>query len=42
MPADRYDLALSTVSEAARDAYVQRCELGFQVPAWVASTGSST
>jgi hypothetical protein len=27
MPADRYDLALSTVSEAARDAYVQRCEL---------------
>src|SRR3954467_1434805 len=27
MPADRYDLVLSTVSEAARDAYVQGCEL---------------
>ena len=27
MLADQYDLALSTVSEAARDAYVQGCEL---------------
>src|ERR1700748_1396636 len=27
MPADRYDLVLSTVSGAARDAYVQGCEL---------------
>src|SRR5882724_5182322 len=27
MLADRYDLALSTVSEAARDAYVQGCDL---------------
>src|SRR3954447_11163865 len=27
MRADQYDLALSTVSEAARDAYVQGCEL---------------
>ncbi len=27
MLADRYDLAVSTVSEAARDAYVQGCEL---------------
>ena len=27
MLADRYDLALSTASEAARDAYVQGCDL---------------
>jgi hypothetical protein len=27
MLADQYDLAVSTVSEAARDAYVQGCEL---------------
>jgi Tfp pilus assembly protein PilF len=27
MLADRYDLALATVSEAARDAYVQGCDL---------------
>src|ERR1700761_1180293 len=27
MPADRYDLPLSTASAAARDAYVQGCDL---------------
>jgi len=32
MLADRYDLALSTASEAARDAYVQGCDLALTEP----------